>query len=368
MSVTEKVGNHLQEHIKARIVEAGGAISFRDFMEFCLYYPQLGYYQKHLQRTGKTGDFYTSPVVSDVFGQVIAGYIQKMWIACGCPQHFYVIEYGAGTGKLAQSILQELHKNVELYTRIDYVIIEISDDFRQKQQDCLSGHTVTWVDRIEDLGAMEYACVLSNEFVDAMPVHWVVAQSGTLMEKFVTYDQQKQTFAFVLQEADQSLQEYFSEQGVRLRDGQQAEVNLDAKAWLRGCAQSIKNGYILTIDYGYTRDELYAPHRKDGTLLCYYKHTCNEEPLSRIGDQDITSHVNFSQLIQWGEAVELTTVSYVKQSQFLLDGGILDHWNIEAPLSPFAPEYRKNAAIKQLILDQGMGSSFQVLLQKKGIL
>ncbi|OEH86630.1 hypothetical protein BHU72_10265 [Desulfuribacillus stibiiarsenatis] len=358
------MGNEQLIHIIKNRINQEGPISFKDFMDMCLYYPKLGYYQADRERTGKQGDFYTSANVSPIFGEVIASYIKKLWERLECPKNFKIVEFGAGKGQLAHAILGVLSNEQELYASLQYYIIDASESFRHMQQQLLQGYPVKWVNSLEEIDNV-VGCILSNELFDAFPVHIVQMIDNQLHEKFVTYNPLNREFEFQLKAASIELCEFFNEQKVILINHQEAEVNLQAKQWIQQSAKYLNGGDIITIDYGYTADEIYAPARMTGTLQCYNKHQVSDNTLVRIGLQDITSHVNFSQLIQWGEVEGLQTVSYQTQHEFLMQNGILDKLSQNLSSNPFDPIFKRNNAIKQLIMPGGMGDTFKVLIQRK---
>ena len=355
----------LYEILLSEISNQSGMISFRDFMDICLYYPEYGYYQTNSEKTGKHGDFYTSPNVSKVFGEVIADYIYSLWIELQEPQKFSIIEFGAGKGQLAYSIIEQLQNYPKLNNSFIYYIIDASNSFQKLQQQLLTHKYVKWVADVNEIEQPITGCILSNELLDAFPVHWVRYHDNILQEKYVAYDKADNQFIIKYKQASKQLQEYFTLQSVELIEGQEAEVNFMAYNWLGKCATALAKGYILTIDYGFLAEELYAPHRKHGTLLCYYRHTVNDNPLQRIGQQDITSHVNFTQLMRWGESLGLDTISYITQQQFLMEQGILSKISNNVAANPFDQAYKRNASIKQLIMPTTMGEAFKVLIQKK---
>ena len=355
----------LHEIVLSEINKQGGKISFRDFMDICLYYPEFGYYQTNSEKTGKHGDFYTAPNVSKVFGEVIADYIYSLWIELQEPENFSIVEFGAGKGQLAYSIIEQLQNYTQLNNSFTYYIIDASSSFQKQQKQLLTNKSVKWVVDIEEIGQPITGCILSNELLDAFPIHWVRYHNNNLQEKYVAYDELENQFEIIYKQASKELEEYFAMQNVDLFEGQEAEVNLMALNWLEKCATALTKGYILTIDYGYLAEELYAPHRKLGTLLCYYRHTVNNSPLERIGRQDITSHVNFTQLMRWGEQLGLDTIAYTTQQQFLIEQGILTKLSNDVALNPFDQAYKRNASIKQLIMPTAMGEAFKVLILKK---
>ena len=337
-----------------------GPISFRDFMEMALYYPELGYYSSTDDKIGKTGDFYTSSSLTPVFGAMIAKQIEEMWRILGEKQ-FTIVEYGAGTGLLCHDILRYLRKNENLYDQISYVIIEKSSAMRKKQQMHLL-EKVSWYDRIEEIAPV-VGCILSNELLDNFSVHQVVMEND-LMEVFVDY---KNDFVEVLKPASNALSDYLAELQVSLPKGFRTEINLEATKWLQQIARALQEGYVITIDYGYTSEEFYRPSRSRGTILCYRGHTINENPYDEIGKQDITAHVNFSALCHWGEKNGLICSGLTNQAHFLLAMGYRDYvLSTAEPGTSMLESARKVAYLNHTLLVD-MGNKFKVLIQQKGL-
>ncbi|HSD15019.1 MAG TPA: SAM-dependent methyltransferase [Flavobacterium sp.] len=348
----------LSDIIQARI-QKKGPISFHDFMEMSLYYPKLGYYTSAGEKIGIEGDYYTSPNLTPLFGTMIARQLIEMWEATGKEQ-FTVVEYGAGTGKLCHDILDYLKKNPDFYNKLNYFIIEKSPAMREKERDFLH-ENVMWCKNIEDIPEIT-GCVLSNELVDNFAVHKVV-MDDELMEVYVGYEN---GFYEVLRPASKELKKYLNELDVALPKGFQTEINLQATQWITKIARSIKKGYVITIDYGYTSAELYKPERQAGTLLCYTKHSLNEHPYENIGYQDITSHVNFSALCYWGLKSRLECCGLTSQANFLLALDFKKYLRESLePKEDLIKTIEKEALLTQsLILDLGM--KLKVLIQKKG--
>ena len=348
MSLSEIIINKIQQN---------GPISFRDFMEMVLYYPGLGYYNSERDKIGKGGDFYTSPNLTPAFGEMLGEQIEEMWHILG-EKELTIVEMGAGTGLLSQDVLLRLKRNSELYQGLDYCIIEKSPHMRKKQEKRLGGRA-RWCDSIHELSGMT-GCIFSNELVDAFPVHQVVMEEE-LMEVFVDY---KNRFLETLRPAPKELKKYFAELEVVLPPGYRIEVNLDAMRWIQETGSSLNKGFVMTIDYGYPSSELYQEYRSRGTLMCYYKHTGNDNPYVHIGEQDITSHVNFSALVHWGKRAGLELCGFTDQVHFLLGLGIEKYLE---KLQGSDPEnyLKKMLQIKTLMLE--MGEPFKVLIQKKGV-
>jgi SAM-dependent MidA family methyltransferase len=309
-------------------------------MDEALYHPQFGYYSSSRNPLGRDGDFYTSADLDPVFGRLLAGRFNAMAKELNVPsESFIVVELGAGRGLLARDILRS--------QRFRYFILERSAAMRERQQDVLQGLDVAW---INELPEEMVGCVFSNEFYDALPVHRVVRRNGVLREIFLNED-----FVEVEGDPGPGLDAPVDEGGI-------ADINLEARKWIARIAASLKRGFHLAIDYGYLDREFYA--RSRGTLMCYWHHQISENPYVRIGEQDITAHVNFSDLIEAGRLASLTVTEFSSQMDFLIRLGILDEMESLA-ISGTAESIQRLQAMKKLILPGNMGERFKVLVQRK---
>jgi SAM-dependent MidA family methyltransferase len=353
-SKTPVLKNIIVEKIKSK-----GPISFRDFMEMCLYYPEMGYYTSPGKKLGKKGDYYTSSYVTPVFGAMIARQLEEMWNILG-KKKFRVIEYGAGTGVLAHDILNYLRCNHKFYQSLEYCIIEKSPVMREIEKSILP-EKVCWYDSIDDIPGKISGCILSNELLDNFSVHQVV-MDNELMEIFIDYEND---FFELVKPAGRLLKEYFIELGVSLPKGFRTEINLEAIAWLKNIAARMTEGFLLTIDYGHPSAELYRSYRSSGTLLCYHNHIINEDPYHSIGEQDITAHVNFSALYHAGKKYGLDGCGLVNQADFLLNLGISEYLE-EMKLNNLLSD-QQEALLKNILLND-MGGKFKVFIQRKGIM
>lgn len=347
-------GMELSEVIRDTIKKKG-PISFRDFMDMALYYPSYGYYNRQEDKIGKEGDFYTSPVLTTLFGEMIGKQLLEMWVLLG-KKPFTIIEYGAGTGALAQDILHFLQEHPEMYKHLRYCIIEKGEKMRLLQKELLTGK-VHWLDSISEISGIN-GCVLSNELLDNFPVHKAVMKDE-LMEFFVDYTD---GFVEILKPASADLKDYFEELQVTLPPDFVAEINLDAIQWIKEIADNLESGFVLTIDYGFLSEELYSEKRNSGTLLCYKNHRINSDPYSNIGSQDITAHVNFSALVHWGKMYGLFPNGFTTQDHFLRSLGLMNY------LRKVEIENKENGRalifqINKLMMD--MGNKFKVLIQQK---
>jgi SAM-dependent MidA family methyltransferase len=307
------------------------------------------YYSSPRSPIGIDGDFYTSADLDPIFGQLLARQFEQ-WSA-GFDE-FTIVELGAGKGVLARDILQQ--------RRFPYMILERSPTMRLRQQDVLKDFDVHWID---ELPHGLTGCIFSNEFFDALPVHRVVRRDGILKEIYVT-----ENFEEIEGELQPSVGSVFSSGSALsrilkyrppLQEGHITEINLEACEWIRRIARSLDRGYHVAIDYGYLRDEFYAqPH---GTLMCYWRHQAVENPYIRIGEQDITAHVNFSDLM---DEPSLETVLFTTQKDYLIQLGILNEMEKLATVGD-AVSMQRLLRMKKLILPGSMGERFKVLVQTK---
>ncbi|KAB0671424.1 SAM-dependent methyltransferase [Oryzomonas sagensis] len=368
--MTEKTP--LNDILTARIAMAG-RITFAAFMEACLYEPGLGYYTSPGRKVGAEGDFYTSISVHAAFGRVIAREVAQMWRCLGSPASFTLVECGAGNGRLACDIMDYLaEREPEMYAGLDLVLVEREPSLQTAQAELLARHRerLRWLPP-EIFGTDGFSfsgCLYSNELIDALPVHRVVMTPEGLREIYVTL--RDGGFAEEMGEpSTPAIAAYLERIKITLLPGQQAEVNLAAPEWLAAAARSLQRGFVLTIDYGYPAEELYAPQRKQGTLLCYYRHQVEDDPYIRLGRQDITAHVDFTSLMRRGEELGLEPVWFGEQCRFLLSAGIVEE--IEESERSTASEKEKlkvRLALKKLIMPEGgMGDTFRVLIQARGV-
>jgi len=343
-------------------IEGSGPISFEKFMDMALYFPGMGYYSRHDTRIGKDGDFYTSPHLHPVFGAVMARQIEQMWEVLDKPAGFTVIEPGPGAGYLCLDILNHLAKKQSpLLKRLQYQLLEINPSLKQQQQERLRDYDalVSWPDSLEPF---DYGCVLAHEVLDAFPVRRVVnTKTGGLNEVYVTVEHGE--LRETLNEAEPELADYFTSRNVVLPIDYSTEVNLRLKAWLNEVSRVIaKEGFVMIIDYGHTQDEYFSRERHEGTLLCYYRHRVSEDFYNNIGLQDMTAHVNFTDLHIWAAQCGLKTIGFCPQVSFLLGLGI-DELIMEFCHTKHDID-KGLGQIKGLIFDTGQ--SHQVMVQYKG--
>jgi SAM-dependent MidA family methyltransferase len=355
-------------------IRARGRITFAEFMAACLYEPGLGYYTSPGRKVGAEGDFYTSSNVSALFGRLIAREIVRMDELLGSPDRFDLVEVGAGNGRLAGDILDYLDTEAPgIYQRLTCRLVEAEPTLRPIQEAMLgSRHALRTVwHAAEELeaGTLRFTgCLYSNELIDSFPVHLVEMTPDGLREVYVAL--RDDDFAEEFGEpSTPELAAYLERIGVTLLEGKRAELNLAAPRWLAAVAQTLRRGFVLTIDYGYPAIDLFSPARLAGTLLCYHRHQVEESPYVRPGEQDITSHVDFTTLMKAGEEVGLVTAWFGEQYRFLLAVGFMEEMaRVERSDVSEEEKLKVRLLMKKLILPEGgMGDTFRVLIQAKGV-
>ena len=385
----EKPSGALKE-IKRRIKE-GGPISFAEFMEVALYHPDGGYYTGEGVLWGRDGDYYTSLDVSPVFAGLIAKQLDEMWILMGSPLEFTLLEIGSGRGLLSGGILEYAKDRYpRLYSALSVILV----DKRPVVPKGFGGKVEAFTELSYIKKAPFTGVVLTNELLDALPVHRIIGVAGggggetgagEISEGFSTGTGPNGASESLLKELyvglgeDGSLMEiegelssarikdYFDALDITLLSRQRAEVSLAALDWIEEVAGLLESGFVITIDYGMPARELYRPGR-DGTLLCHYRHRISEDPFERVGCQDITAHVDFTSLAAAGSGAGLDLTGYTTQFYFLMGLGAAEELiEIKGTGVEEFDAIEHNQAIKKLIMPSEMGSTFKVLIQSKGI-
>ena len=284
-------------------------------MRMALYEPEYGYYITGAAKMGWEADYFTSTDVSSLFANCMGRQLFAMWEKLKRPGHFIVLEQGAGRRHLAEGVRLWAQKEApEFYEVLDY-----------RTEDIRGGADAIAPYEFDQPITVRYSAVLSNELVDAFPVHIVEKRGERLYEVFVDV-QQDGRFCEVLDKPSRlEVAGYLDMYKIPWRtfeDGWRAEINLDALSWIQRTAGLLRSGFVLTIDYGDKAKALYTAWRKRGTLLCYFKHQTNERPLLHPGEQDITAHVNFSALIDEGRRLGMRLHRFTTQRLWLQGLGI----------------------------------------------
>ncbi|MCS7001694.1 MAG: SAM-dependent methyltransferase, partial [Dehalococcoidia bacterium] len=319
--------------------------------------PRLGYYARAV---GLGRDFRTSPEIHPAFGALLAQVALDGWRRLGQPARFLIVEIGGGLGGLAKSLLEALRvESPEAFAATRYHMVECSAALRRRQRERLAGLPVTW----GPLPVGVEGVVLSNELFDALPTHCVAMRAGQLVERYVALDGDR----FVWREGPPSapaLRRYLAAIGVTLPDDYETEIALAAPRLIRRIGAAMRRGWVVTIDYGYLADERYAPTRRAGTLQCYYRGAIHHDPLQRVGHQDITTHVDFTALLRFGERAGLTPIGLTTQRDLLRRVGFLAVWRSLVALPPPVAAVNRRA-LTQLVDPDGLGR-FVVVAQRAG--
>ena len=353
----------LLEIIKEEIRESG-PISFRRFVELSLFHPEQGYYSSGNARIGKKGDFYTAPSVHRSFGETLSRLLAKASLLLG-DEKFTVVEFGASNGQLAFDILEALRENHPgLYSRTDYVISEINPVARQTAKKTLERHRerVRWTDDLQKIERDGFCgVVIANEFIDSLPFHRLKSDGEKIREVFLSL-RDGEIEEVIRDPETEDVHEFSKRYLDGYAQGEEAEACLLAGKWLADVGRALQKGFVLCIDYGSLATELYSPEKRKGTWRCFYRHELNSDPYARVGEQDITANVNFSELMRVGNILGLATVKYATQGQFLIDWGILEIFKTYDK-----PENQGDRlAAKTLFMPEFMGRKFKALLQAKG--
>ncbi|MCX7794637.1 MAG: SAM-dependent methyltransferase [Thermodesulfovibrionales bacterium] len=350
----------LKEFIIEKI-KREGPITFENFMELCLYHPEQGYYMRADAKIGRDGDFYTAPHLHRAFGAAVMRQIEECWNIMERLEDFVILEIGGGMGYLANDIL-DYAEGREIYSKLKYYLIELNSSLKRKQKDILYKHLdkIRWFNSVSDIVPFK-GCILSNELFDSFPVHIIESTENGIKEIYVNTD--GEDFFEIKGELSDGIEEYIRDFSINLPEGFRTEVNLRIKEWLRIISGILIEGFLITIDYGYPAWQYYGEDYPQGTLQCYYRHLKSDNPYIHIGEQDITSHVNFSSLKKWGEELGFKSIGYTSQGRFIVSMGIDEIINELIKPEDYSFEIPK---LKSLIMPEGMGESHKVMIQYKG--
>jgi SAM-dependent MidA family methyltransferase len=344
-----------------------GPITFAEYMRECLYHPIHGYYSQPESR--RFADYYTSVDVHPIFGRLLARQFAEMWEQLDRPPEFHLVEAAAGTGRLAGHILAFAQQQLpQFFEALHYVAVERSP----ARCDQMCERLQPYIERrrcqtsIEMPAQVLVGCIFSNELLDALPVHRVVLENNELREICVTTD--GATFSDLRMPLSScAISQYLAAQGITFIEGQQAEAGLEACDWITEIGRRLGRGFVVTIDYGHEAADLFDTHHMVGTVLAYANHHESENFYAAPGQQDLTAHVNFTALRQWGERSGLATLGLVSQTAFLLALGQGNEFSdLYDDGMNETDKVRARLQLKTLIFPEGMGERFHVLIQQKG--
>ena len=357
--------NQIEQYLHNKI-KLNKKILFSEFMNLCLYHPDYGYYTNKSNIFGDQGDFITSPITSSMFGECISNEFINIIRSLSKPS---ILELGGGDGSLAISIFKYLKKKKSLPDK--YIILEISENLINYQKERVKKefpndyNIFKWITNLEDIKIN--GLVIANEFFDALPTERFRINNSKLETLYIesnnqsfnyTWDESSDDFANELSRAKNNHNIDFS-------DGYVSELNLNNSKWIKAIDKCIESGVLFVIDYGYASKEYFLHDRSDGTLVCIHEHKSNFDPLSNIGNQDISSFVNFSHLKNLSLNTDLTVSGFLSQSSFLINLNILDiHQSKNYGDDEALIESNK---LKNILLPNTMGELFKVLVMQKNI-
>jgi SAM-dependent MidA family methyltransferase len=357
----------VREHIAAQIQESGGWLSFEDFMDLALYAPGLGYYSGGARKLGADGDFTTAPEVSRLFGACVAVQCAEVLAALG--NDASILEIGAGSGRMAADILGRLETLNRLPQR--YLILEISADLRERQQDLLRKRLPHLLDRVQWLDGPPQVpfdgIIVANEVLDALPVARFRWHAAGVEEMGVAFASGR--FVWAARAAGSALtsscRELFAA-GRGWDDGYMSEYCPRMPAWIDGVTQALHTGAVLWFDYGLPRAQYYLAERAEGTLMCHFRHQLSEDPFANIGLQDITAWVDFTRVAEGCSAANLEVAGFTTQAHFLAASGIDREMQLAAGGDEVLFARLANQA-RQLMMPGEMGERFKAMACLRGV-
>lgn len=346
-------------HIRQIVADSGGWIDFARYMDLALYAPGLGYYTGGAHKLGLQGDFVTAPELTPLFSSTLARqFAELVAITDGD-----ILELGAGTGRMAHDVLTALAQAGPLPRR--YRILEVSADLRERQRVLLSTLPPALFARVEWLETLpEFieGVVIANEVLDALPVHLVAwTGDGVANERGIVVEDDGFAWADRPLAAPDLAARVAS---LHIEPPYLSEVCTRAPALVRALAQRLRRGALLFIDYGFGQREYYHPQRRQGTLMCHYRHRAHDDPFHLPGLQDITAHVDFTAVALAGVEAGLELRGYVNQASFLVNLGITDLMRGDPASGAFI---HAAAGVQKLLSPAEMGELFKVLALGRGV-
>jgi len=349
----------VRRHIVRDITAASGWIGFDRYMDLALYAPGLGYYTAGARKIGDSfagGDFVTAPEISPLFGRALAAQVAQVLTLVANDKPRRILEFGAGTGRLAHNLLEALDQTGVAVDR--YEIVEVSADLCERQRQVLADWPVAWLDAPPT--GFE-GVIIANEVLDVLPVRLFVKRDDGVHERGVVA--RGETFRFEDRRANEPLRAAVAQIETDLDPfvaGYVSEIGLVARAWIAQLADVLAHGVALLIDYGFPRREYYHLQRRMGTIMCHYRHHAHADPFWLPGLNDITAHVDWTALAHAAHDAGLDVLGYTAQSKFLLNCGMLDL--LAAEHTP-----AQSSAVQRLLSEAEMGELFKVLAVGRGV-
>ena len=348
------ISTNLHKLLHKEALSGDGTLSFMQFMESVLYAPTLGYYSAGLNKFGEQGDFITAPEISPLFSRTLAHACLPL-----LNQHSSILEVGAGSGRMAVDLLLELEAQDCLPDK--YFILELSSSLHDRQRELFkqqAEHLLTRVEWLDTLPKTKLnGIILANELLDALPIQRFVIKNGKPIELRVKVLANSLEWSYGKEILE--LANYLADLPHPLDEGYTSEWSPFMGGWINSITDTLSNGSVLLIDYGYQKNEYYHPQRRDGTLRCYHQHHAHSNPLKLLGEQDITAHVDFTALIKIIEQIEGSKIeNFTTQANFLLENGIL---NLAEQQADELTLLKQSQQLQKLLMPSEMGENVKVL-------
>jgi SAM-dependent MidA family methyltransferase len=358
----------LADRLRERI-RREGPITFYEWMKAALYDPEHGYYcRADRERWGRGGDYRTSPERSFLFAATFARYFAGLHAALGSPTEWTIVEAGAGGGHFAETVLVTLQRFPEVLAATRYVIDEVSATSRSQTQDRLARFAAR-VDfkKLQESNTLNPGIIFANELLDAFPVHRVTMREGELREFYVGLND-SEDFEWIIDAPVPSLATQVAQHDVHLKNDQIAEINPGIEQWLQLVSSKLDKGFLIIVDYGAEAAKLYSSaERSKGTLRPFHRHQFAEDVLGRVGEQDLTTSINWTLVRSLLTKYQFRVVAFERQDRFLLSADLLEELELRANKAQSEAErVGLRTGAREMILPGGMAESFQVLVAEKG--
>ena len=338
-------------------------ITYAEYIKIALYHPEQGYYMKNDEKIGRTGDFITTSNISNIYGKLFAKWYAETHVKYNLPAA--VCEIGGGTGRFAKAFLEGWNQYSSI--PLTYTLIESSPYHRQLQNEMLMEYKhFTQHKDIGEIGDFT-GLVFSNELFDAFPVHVIEKKDAVLFEVMITSAEDGVLKEILVPLESQKILNFIEKHEIDLKNGQRIEIPVEMEEMVRKISNMLMQGIVVTVDYGYTKEEWQKPERQKGSLRGFYRQQMYEDVLHNPGMMDITSHVHFDALFRSGVDNGLKFIAKYRQDEFFIKVGILDELSESYDPNPFSETSKRNRAIKSLVLPGGMSSAFHVIVQEKGL-
>jgi len=339
------------------ILKEKKSIPLDQFINIALYNKKFGYYMKN-NPFGKEGDFITSPMISNLFGEMLAIWCVAFWKHIGKPKKILLVELGPGDGSLCKDLLKTFEQFKDFYNSLEINLLEISNKLKTIQKAKINNRKVKWIKKIKEINCGP-VIFFGNEFFDSLPIKQIYKKKKLFFEKYVALSNDNKKIRFLHKKANVSLIKRLQNLNL-ISIGNTIEYPIVAIKFLEDIAKKIKkfDGGLLTFDYGYTIKE------NQNTLQSVKKHK-HLDLFYKPGHSDITSHVNFKLFHEVLNKNNLDVKKITSQREFLKKIGILKRANILSEKMTFKEKANMYYRLKRLLDPKEMGDLFKVIFAQK---